>query len=239
MALGINFDGGGSSGGGKFLPVVKFDAKVGDFIAVNREPQGDGSWDKVEVEIDLPIKAVADFANLSVGWITFAPTYSATLAPAGEKMPAKPSADHKQAVSLKLFFKEHGLREFTPTSKTVMRVIDQLHDQFIAEAGDNKGKMPVIEFSGTETVKVRRHRGSCGSRPRLARSSAGLHRPTLSLSMRQRPAQQLRRQHRLRSLRLRRLRALTRKTSSKKETPPVRRASPGACLVPRKMGATR
>jgi hypothetical protein len=154
MALGINFDGGGSSGGGKFLPVVKFDAKVGDFIAVNREPQGDGSWDKVEVEIDLPIKAVADFANLSVGWITFAPTYSATLAPAGEKMPAKPSADHKQAVSLKLFFKEHGLREFTPTSKTVMRVIDQLHDQFIAEAGDNKGKMPVIEFSGTETVKV-------------------------------------------------------------------------------------
>lgn len=153
MALGINFDGGGS-GGGKFLPVVKFDAKSGDFIAVNREPQSDGTWEKTEVEVSLPIKAVMDFANLQVGWITFAPSYSAVMAPAGEKMPAKPTAEHKQAVSLKLFFKEHGLREFTPTSKTVMRVIDQLHDEFIEQAGDNKGKMPVIEFSGTETVKI-------------------------------------------------------------------------------------
>lgn len=159
MALGINFDNGGGSGGGKFLPVVKFDAKAGDFIAVNREPQGDGSWDKKEVEIDLPIKAVADFANLSVGWITFAPTYSSVLVPAGEKMPTKPSNDYKQAVSLKLFFKEFGLREFTPTSKTVMRVIDQLHDQFLANASDNKGKMPVIEFAGTETVKIQTPQG--------------------------------------------------------------------------------
>jgi hypothetical protein len=154
MALGINFGGEGGSSGSKFLPVVKFDAKSGDFIAVNREPQSDGSWDKVEQEIELPIKAVADFAGLQVGWVTFAPTYSAAMAPAGEKMPMKPSQDHKQAVSLKLFFKEHGLREFTPTSKTVLRVIDQLHDQFLRDADDHKGKMPVIEFQGTETVKI-------------------------------------------------------------------------------------
>jgi hypothetical protein len=153
MALGINF-GGEGNGGSKFLPVVKFDAKSGDFIAVNREPQADGTWEKTEAEIELPVKAVADFAGLQVGWVAFAPTYSSAMAPAGEKMPMKPSQDHKQAVSLKLFFKEHGLREFTPTSKTVLRVIDQLHDQFLQQADDHKGKMPVVEFQGTETVKI-------------------------------------------------------------------------------------
>jgi len=30
-----------STGGSRFLPIVKFDAKFGEFIAVNSEPQSD------------------------------------------------------------------------------------------------------------------------------------------------------------------------------------------------------
>lgn len=151
MALGFSTE---VSSGGKFLPVVKFDAKSGDMICVNREPVGDGTWEKNEVEVSLPTKTVMDLANIEVGWISFAPTYSAAMVPAGEKFPAKPSEDHKQAVRLKVFFKEHGLREFTPTSKTVNRALDELHNKFIEQAPAHPGKMPVVTIEGVETIKV-------------------------------------------------------------------------------------
>ena len=153
MALGFSTE--ASSSGSKFLPVVKFDAKAGEFIAVNRTPgESAGTWDKEEVEISLPTKVVIDMNDLEVGWISFVPTYSCVMVKAGEKLPPQPSADHKHSVRLKLFFKEHGLREMTPTSKTVLRAVDQLHDQFLAGAAKNEGKMPVVTIHGTETKKI-------------------------------------------------------------------------------------
>lgn len=153
MALGFSTE--TSSSGSKFLPVVKFDAKAGEFIAVNRTPgESAGTWDKEEVEISLPTKVVMDMAELEVGWISFVPTYSCVMVKAGEKLPPQPSADHKHSVRVKLFFKDHGLRELTPTSKTVLRALDQLHDQYLAGADKNAGKMPVVTIHGTETKKV-------------------------------------------------------------------------------------
>lgn len=153
MALGFSTE--TSSSGSKFLPVVKFDAKAGEFIAVNRTPgESVGTWDKEEVEVALPTKVVMDMAELEVGWISFVPTYSCVMVKAGEKLPPQPSADHKHSVRVKLFFKDHGLRELTPTSKTVLRALDQLHDQYLAGADKNAGKMPVVTIHGTETKKV-------------------------------------------------------------------------------------
>lgn len=153
MALGFSTE--TSSSGSKFLPVVKFDAKAGEFIAVNRTPgESAGTWDKEEVEISLPTKVVMDMAELEVGWISFVPTYSCVMVKAGEKLPPQPSADHKHSVRVKLFFKDHGLRELTPTSKTVLRALDQLHDQYLSGAEKNAGKMPVVTIHGTETKKV-------------------------------------------------------------------------------------
>jgi len=147
------------TGGSRFLPIVKFDVKLGEFIARNSEPQSDGTWDRTEEEIKLPIKAVVDFENLRCGWVLYKPKYDAVLVRAEEKMPQRPSPAHKQAISLQLFFKDIGLREFTPSSKTVMRVIDKLHTDYMAERDENPGKMPVVEFQGTETVKVKTPEG--------------------------------------------------------------------------------
>lgn len=152
MALGIQGD---SKGRGDIIPIVKFDAKSGDFIAVNREPQSDGTWEKTEVEITYPFRCVADFANIEVGWLSFqngAPDF--VMAKASDKTPAKPEGDYKQCVRLRIFSKEHGLREFSHTSKNVLRVLDQLHDEYVNGAAANPGKMPVVEFTGTETVKM-------------------------------------------------------------------------------------
>jgi hypothetical protein len=152
MAIGINLD---EKKGGNFLPVIKFDAKAGDFIVVNREPQSDGSWEKTELEMPTPFKFVADFENLEVGWCSFKPgAVDFTMAKIGEKMPVRPTPDHKQGIRCKVFLKEHGLREFAHTSKNVLRAFDTLHDEYARGAEDNAGKLPVIEVTGTETVKM-------------------------------------------------------------------------------------
>lgn len=158
MALAMFLD-ESTSGGSRFLPIVKFDAKLGEFIAVNKEPQSDGTWDKTEEEIKFPVKAVADFDNLRCGWVMYKPKFNAVFARAEEKMPPKPSNEHKQTISLQLFFKDLGLREFSPGSRTVMRVIDKLHTVYLAEKDANPGKMPVVEFQGVETVKVKTPEG--------------------------------------------------------------------------------
>lgn len=152
MAIGM------PSGGkqrGDILPIFKWDAKAGDLIAVNRDPQPDGSWEKTDVEVALPIKAVIDFENLEVGWLSFAsgsPDF--VLAKVGTPIPAKPSEEHKFCIRMKMFTKEHGIREFSHTAKTVHRAIDTLHDQYVADADKHPGKMPVVTIEGVETVKV-------------------------------------------------------------------------------------
>jgi len=152
MAIGLMLD---EKKSGNFLPVIKFDAKAGDFIIVNREPMSDGSWEKTELEFPTPFKFIADFENLEVGWASFKPgAVDFTMAKIGEKMPARPTPDHKQGIRLKIFLKEHGVREFAHTSKNVLRVFDVLHDEYAIGAASNAGKSAIVEVTGTETVKM-------------------------------------------------------------------------------------
>jgi hypothetical protein len=152
MALGLDLE---EKKGGNFLPVLKFDAKGGDFIVVNREPQSDGTWEKNELELATPFKAAVDFDNMEVGWISFKPgAVNFTMAKHGEKIPSRPTEDHKQGVRLRIFLKEHGVREFAHTSKNVLRALNSLHDEYVSAAPANPGKVAVVEVTGTETVKM-------------------------------------------------------------------------------------
>ena len=63
MALGFS-NTGTSSGGGDFLPIVKYDARAGRFFRVDRE---DGV--STPVDITRSFKAVFDFENVETGWI--------------------------------------------------------------------------------------------------------------------------------------------------------------------------
>lgn len=152
MALGLQLE---EKKSGNFLPVLKFDAKSGDFVAVNREPASDGGWEKEEIELKTPFKFVMDLNAMEIGWISFKPgAVDFTMTQIGSRLPARPTDDHKQGVRMKVYLKEHGLREFAHTSKNVLRAINALHDDFIANADKNPGKLPVVEVSGTETVKM-------------------------------------------------------------------------------------
>lgn len=157
MALGLVSE---SNGSGNMVPIIKYDARGGDFFRQDRQQNGSGEWESNNVEMQLPFKVAVDMAGIEVGWLSFAsgkPDFR--MVKLGEQMPAKPSDDHKQTFRVRLVNKELGLREFSSQSKMVLSAFDQLHNQYEAEKGNNPGMTPVVEVTGTKTITVNTPQG--------------------------------------------------------------------------------
>lgn len=157
MSLGLNTE---TKNKGDILSIIKFDAKAGEFLVENRSPNGDGTWSRDYDELKLPIKLVMDLGDIDVGWLLLAngaPDFE--MVKVGDKMPAQPSPEHKDAFRVKVFNKSLGLRAFSHNAKTVVRAMDDLHNQFEAERGANMGKIPVVEIPECTTVRVQTPQG--------------------------------------------------------------------------------
>ena len=136
MALGFNLE---TKSSGDILPIVKWDAKAGDFIKQDRYQAGDGTWQKDEQELGLPLQIGMDLANIEIGWLSFAtgaPDFQMVKASDGQ-LPAQPSPEHKQAFRVRIGSSDLGLREFSHSAKTVLRAMDALYNQYEAEAPAN------------------------------------------------------------------------------------------------------
>jgi len=151
MALGFSY--GGTGGGADFLPIVKFDARAGRFFRVDRE---DGV--STPHDITRSFKAVFDFENLEVGWILFnsgsAPDFQ--MVPFGTERGPKPSDNHKGGIrmAVKLSGECGGdCRELAGTSGAMMKGIDLLHDEYLAGAPANPGKLPVVVLEDTIPIE--------------------------------------------------------------------------------------
>lgn len=153
MALGLIEE--TTSGGVDIVPIIKFSAQSGDFIKVTGEKDASGEWSKREEEIPTPFALAFDFDEIEVGYMSFEggkPDFR--LVKLGEPMPEKPTGDFKQGFRLRVASKQTGLCEFSHSAKTVVRCMNALHDQYLAGAKDNPGKVAIVEVSGTETVTV-------------------------------------------------------------------------------------
>ena len=153
MALG--FTETTSSGGGDFLPIIKFSAKDGSFVRQDRHQGADGHWEKSETEMDLPFKVVMDMDAIEVGFIAFTTTGpDFRFVKVGEPMPVKPSDEHKEGFRIRMYNKEIGLREMSSSSKIVRNQMNDLHDAYLAGKADNPGKVPVIEITGSDRIQI-------------------------------------------------------------------------------------
>jgi hypothetical protein len=154
MALGFNFGGGAGSGGGnsEIIPILKYDARAG---RLSRRDYENGEY--VNADVTRSFKAVADLENIEVGWIDFN-TGSApdmVLARHGEAHPSQPSSDHKQGVRLLVKLgKECGgdIREIAGNAKSMLRGIDELHNDYLKGVIDNPNKLPVIVLKDTVPI---------------------------------------------------------------------------------------
>ena len=152
MALGFQET---TSGGGDFLPIMKFSAKDGSFVRQDRHQGADGHWEKSETEMDLPFKVVMDMDAIEVGFIAFTTTGpDFRFVQVGEPMPIKPSDEHKEGFRIRMFNKEIGLREMSSSSKIVRNQMNDLHDAYLAGKADNPGKVPVIEITGSDRIQI-------------------------------------------------------------------------------------
>lgn len=149
MALGLNT----GSGGGNFLPIVKYDARAGRMFRVDRE---DGV--STPVDITRNFKAVFDFEALEVGYINFntgsAPDF--VMVPFGHPLPERPSENHRQGMrmTLKLSAELGGdVREIAGTSAALIKGVDGLHDAYIVGMVQNPGKLPVVVLADTLAVE--------------------------------------------------------------------------------------
>jgi hypothetical protein len=153
MALGISTEGGG----GNYTPTVKINAKQGRVYRVDRSQDGAGNWQTDEAEITTDFQFVPDFDDLQIGWMYFAAGQAPNFAMVklGEQMPDRPNADHRQGVRLKVKLgKTCGgdIREIAATAKTILGPIDKLHDEYLAGAGSNPGKAPVVRMTGMKKI---------------------------------------------------------------------------------------
>jgi hypothetical protein len=149
MALGLNYD---TSGGGDFLPIVKYDARAGRIFRIDRE-------DRINTPIDITrsFKAVVDLENIEVGWLDFntggAPVMA--LARYGDTFPANPGGQAKQGVRMLMKLgKECGsdVREMATSAKAAMRGIDALHTAYQEGEKQNPGKLPVVALKDTIAI---------------------------------------------------------------------------------------
>jgi len=149
MAIGINYESAGSE---DIIPIIKYDAKAGRMFRRDRV-----NGDNEQVDITRSFKAAFDFENLETGFIAFpvggAPDFA--LARIGDRIPEKPTSDHRQGVRLLVkLTKDCGgdVRELASTAKAFLRGIDAAHDAYEADKAANPGKLPVFILEDTVPV---------------------------------------------------------------------------------------
>jgi hypothetical protein len=149
-----------SNAGGDFLPIVQYDARAGRFFRRDRVDTGNG-FENEQVDITQGIKFLADFENVEVGWILFKPTMAPDfkLVPIGNKLPDRPSPDHKNGLRFMLkLSKECGgdkpIREIAGTSKAFLSGVEAVYTQYLAQKEKNAGKLPVLTVDKITPVKT-------------------------------------------------------------------------------------
>jgi hypothetical protein len=149
MGLGMSYE-SGNGGDGNILPFVKYDARAGRFFRNDRTQDSSGSYTSTPVDITNKFKAVFDFENVEVGYISFAAGSAPQhlLVPLGDPMPQKP-ADGKWKQGVRVMIKlgndcGGSVREITSNATAFLRGIDDLHSAYEAGVKQNPGKLPIV-----------------------------------------------------------------------------------------------
>lgn len=154
MALGLNYS---STGGEDILPIVKFDARAGRIIRIDRVDN-----QTEETDITKNFSAVFDLENVEVGSISFAagrgPIFD--MVPVGNPVPAPAGEDFKPGFRFMVKLSsacggdQNAPREMASTAKAFQEGLDALHDEYLKGVKDNPGKLPVVVLEDTKVKKT-------------------------------------------------------------------------------------
>ena len=145
---------------GEFLPIIKYDARIGYFLLCDRVRDTDDVWRTEQTNIENEdFRAVFDLKNMQVGWIDF-PSGSAPdtkLVGVGENWGDPPSKKHKLGARVLVKMDDTidgSVRELMSTSVGLWAGLDKLHDAYVDGSKDHPGEVPVVVITNcikTET----------------------------------------------------------------------------------------
>jgi hypothetical protein len=142
-----------------FASVVKFNAREGKFIRVDRTQDEDGNWRTEPHEIPSDdFEFVADLANLQIGWLHFggngvAPDFR--MFDLDADIGEKPGDTFKEGFRLKVKLTNGAgddVRELASTAIGLWKSVDELHTAYTKGATKNRGKLPLVGVH--EIIKV-------------------------------------------------------------------------------------
>ncbi len=143
---------------GNFLPVLKYDAKIGQLYLQDRVYEN-GRWETEQRDITKEFRAAFDLENLQKGWIRFpkgaAPETS--MARIGEEYGDPPSGDFKEGLHILVKMDEAcggDARELLSTAVSLWYGIDALHDDYLAGRDKHPGCIPVCDLDHTTETKT-------------------------------------------------------------------------------------
>jgi hypothetical protein len=143
-----------------FLPILKYDARSGDFSRSDRVQDDDGEWSTASTPIPRKdFRGVPALDVLEVGWISFphGSPPDAVMVAAGKDATARwggPPGDNYK-LGIRLIWKMPsnlggGIRELLGTSAGLWHGIDQLHDDYLVEADKHPDELPVVVIESVQ-----------------------------------------------------------------------------------------
>ena len=140
----------GKRKGSDFMPVLKYDARVGTFYLQDRVNH-DGIWETEQTDVTANLRGIFDLETVERGWINFpkgvAPEF--VMVPAGEDPGDQPSRDHKEGFRLVVKMAEElggDTREFMSTARSAWDAVDALHTAYLNQVPEHPGQLPVVEL---------------------------------------------------------------------------------------------
>lgn len=139
----------GTAEGGEFKVYVSYNAKAGRWYT-----KRDGK-DEPQFEV-TDMTAIFDMDNLQTGWFLFAPGVAPVkhMDPSLAQALPCPGEGFKRGFQIDLYSEKNllGVREFSATAGIVIDAMNSLHDQWMAQAPSNPGKLPVVKCVGVTPV---------------------------------------------------------------------------------------
>jgi len=112
------------------------------------------AWSNQDGEFTLE-KFVFDHENLQTGWMLIAVgVYEFQPDESLGRKSAQPSPEHKRGFKATFYNKTMGIAEFSANGAGANMGLEGLWKQVQAQAGDNVGKLPVVEYNGSRPEKV-------------------------------------------------------------------------------------
>jgi hypothetical protein len=148
------------SSGGDFLPIVKYDARAGKIIRVDRTFDGTSATTE-EVDVTKEFKAIFDFEHVESGWMAFPPgsAPSFVMVPRNAPFPSKPSDIHKNGVRFCIKLAKDcagtaAVREIASSANAFLDGAEAVFVQYEAEKAQHPGELPVLMLDRTLPVKT-------------------------------------------------------------------------------------